>query len=128
MGKYGEAARLAAGLLRRGEQQLTPEEAWSRAVALVFPNSPSAQAKNCPRAAFLTLCELGAVNGVARGAYTRSERNKAYVTRALVAVREDPTLVGQQARLWHTATDGVAVKPNSQIDVLAALWVEGLVR
>jgi len=124
MGNYGEAARIAVGLMARDES-LAPREAWNRAVASVFPDSPSSRAKGCPRDSFLTLCEIGAVQGVPPGAYTRSLKNKAYVTRALEALRRTPELSGDKGRLWKLATEGAGTRPNGQMDVLTALWREG---
>jgi hypothetical protein len=121
MGKYGDAAVLAAGMLAHDEH-LSPREAWMRAVAQLFPHSPSSQRKGCPRDAFLGLCEMGAIVGVKPGAYTQSVKNKGYVARALPALRADPALASDEKRLWTLATSGADTRPNGQMDVLVTLW------
>jgi hypothetical protein len=127
MGKYGEVAELAVSLMGQ-DNSLTPREAWREAAARVFPDSRTARAKGCPKDSFLTLCETGSMEHVEAGAYTRSIRNKRYITRALAALRTEPRLADDPKRLWLIATDGAAVTPNHQIDVLTALWRRGLIR
>lgn len=127
MGKYGEVAELAVSLMGQ-DGSLTPREAWMEAAARVFPNSRSARAKGCPKDSFLALCETGSIEHVQSGAYTRSIKNKGYITRALAALRSEPRLSNDPRRLWSIATDGGDVTPNHQIDVLTALWRRGLIR
>ncbi|HEX2188544.1 MAG TPA: hypothetical protein VHG51_06570 [Longimicrobiaceae bacterium] len=127
MGKYGEAAEIAVSLLRDGNA-VAPRDAWRQAVATVFPGRSESQKKGCPRDSFLALCELGVVESVAAGTYTRSVKNKSYVTRALAALRSDPALADDPRRLWHFATGGADTKPNSQMEVLTALWRRRIIR
>lgn len=124
MGKYGDVARRAATLIE-SRPSLTPRDAWNEAAAEVFPESRSARLKACPRDAFLGLCEMGAVGGIPAGSYTRSVKNKAYVSRALETVRRNPGILDDQRRLWITATQGLDKKQNGQLDVLDALWRSG---
>jgi hypothetical protein len=125
MGKYGDAAEIAAALLAQ-QKTLEPRAAWTQAVEQVFPASASSRAKGCPRDSFLGLCELGAVKGVAPGPYTRSVKNKTYVTRALGALRRDPGLAEDLNHLWRVATAGADTRANRQMDVVATLWRKGL--
>jgi hypothetical protein len=127
VGKYGKAAQLAVDLMSSGKS-LQPRDAWERAVSRVFPDSPSSRAKGCPRDSFLALCELGAVKNVSSGKYTRSIMNKGYVTRALAALRTNPTLARDEKALWRIATAGKNKVPNCQMEVLVALWSTGGIR
>ena len=127
MTKYGEVATRAVGLLL-WEPDTSPVEAWASAAARVFPDSPSSREKGCPKSAFLGLCEEGIVAGVSPGSYTRSVLNKEYAVRGLGALRSLPELATDPRQLWLTATNGKHVQPNSQMEVLTALWDAGLVR
>ncbi|MFT7958358.1 DUF6979 family protein, partial [Salmonella enterica subsp. enterica serovar Typhimurium] len=69
-------------MLREGAAA-DPQSAWNQAVEIVLPGKRASQAKSCPRAAFLTLCELGVVPSIPPGSYTRSVKNRRYVERAL---------------------------------------------
>ncbi|WP_375143761.1 hypothetical protein [Acuticoccus sp. MNP-M23] len=126
MGKYGIVAVNAARLLA-GEGSSSPRSAWEQAAKAVFPNSPSSQCKGCPRNAFLALCEMGLLARVVTGSYTRSEKNKSYVCRALMALRLDHTLATDKQALWKRAVLGEPKKHNSQMDVLLALWRNRLI-
>lgn len=77
---------------------------------------------------FLGFCEEGLVPGAPPGSYTRSLLNKEYGLRALKALRSDPDLVDDDARLWAIACDGKRIQPNHQLDVLRALWTGHLIR
>lgn len=125
MGKYGQVAELAAQLLAE-PNAISPRNAWQSAVARVFPESKSSQAKGCPRDSFLALCEIGVVKNVPPGNYTRSTKNKSYVVRALEALRGDGTLSGDD--LWGIVMDGARKKPNGQMDVVIMLFRKGLIR
>jgi hypothetical protein len=48
----------------------------------LYPTSPTSRKKDCPRGAFLGLCEEGLVKGIPAGKYTASKDNKAYAVRA----------------------------------------------
>ncbi len=121
MGKYGRAATMAATSLA-GSKSADPRAAWTSAVTGIFPDSPSSQTKGCPRDSFLGLCSMGAVVGVPPGNYTRSVKNKGYVSRALMELRSNPHLADDEDRLWEIATNGAGKAPNHQIEVLVALW------
>ena len=54
---YASSAITAAKLV--GEKNLTPVDAWARAVVKKFPDSISSQLKGCPKNAFLGLCDDG---------------------------------------------------------------------
>lgn len=127
MGKYGQAARIAVQLLA-SDGETSPRVAWNKATSEVFPGSPSSQAKGCPRDAFLAACEMGLVRTVAPGTYTRSIRNKGYAERAVALLRSDPALAGDEKGLWQLACGDSGKAPNSQMDVVIALFNEGFIR
>jgi hypothetical protein len=119
MNKYGEVTVQAGNLLAKNPG-LAPREAWDRAGAVVFPNSPSSRQKGCPKAAFLTLCELGAFAAPPGVRYTSSESNRTYVIRAAAVLRFRPELRNDLLTLWEIATEGSGIQHNSQLDVLMA--------
>lgn len=121
MNKYGAVAEIAVQLLAIGKYK-SPREAWNAAGALVFEGSRSSREKSCPRDAFLSLCGVGAVEGVPAREYTRSKKNRTYVLRALAAPRDDPALIYDEKEFWQLATNGANTRHNSQLDVLAELW------
>ena len=127
MGKYGYVATLAAGTVAKGAA-IAPRDAWNAAAARVFPDSPSSQAKGCPRDTFLALCDLGAIHGVLPGQYTRSVKNRSYAVRALAALRANEALCDDPSRLWRMVTRGETKVANHQMDVVTTLWREGLIR
>lgn len=123
MGKYGSAAEIAARI--SVSSHVNPRAAWDRAVAEIFPDSPTSREKGCPRNAFLALCEMGIVKGIAPGEYTRSVRNKEYAKRAISELRSNPSLVDDDHELWQRVTRGNDIVPNHQMDVVTTLWLRG---
>jgi len=122
--RYGEAALIAAR--QADSPKISPEVRWESAVATLYPTSPSARKKGCPRGAFLGLCEEGLVKGIPAGRYTSSKDNKDYAVRAAALLTE-----GKQswstAALWRAVTDDPAKTHNSQMDVVLALWKNDLI-
>jgi hypothetical protein len=125
MGKYGEAAIHAASLVAKGKAA-SPIDAWKQAMAQIFRDSESSQNKGCPRATFLGLCENGLVVAVPAGKYTRSADNKRYAVEAVRQLTVNPDLVQDHKKLWYLVAGGTK-KENSQMDVVTALWREGLI-
>lgn len=126
MNKYGQVAVLAATNLR-GSINSDPVQAWKSAADQVFPDSVSSRDKGCPKSAFLGLCEDGLIKGVDGGNYTRSLDNKRYAVNALAALRRNPSLANDHRALWEKVMNGIEKSENSQMDVVIALWREGLV-
>ena len=120
--RYGEAALIAA----RDSAGTSPAKRWQSAMERVYPTSVSAQKKGCPRGAFLGLCEEGLVKGIPAGNYTVSKDNKAYAVRAAELLIE-----GKQkwsiSELWRAVTDDLEKTHNSQMDIVLALWKNGLI-
>jgi hypothetical protein len=120
--RYGEAALIAA----RDSAGTSPAKRWQSAVEKVYPTSVSAQKKGGPRGAFLGLCEEGLVKGIPAGQYTTSKDNKTYVVRAAELLIE-----GKQkwsiSELWRAVADDPEKAHNSQMDIVLALWKNGLI-
>jgi hypothetical protein len=125
MSKYGKVALRAVGLLKAG-RTADPVDAWEVAAAEVFPDRPASRKKGCPRGAFLGLCAAGRVSGIHGGFYTRSEKNAAYAVKAAALLMENPKLAAEPEALWYLVLDGVWIKHNEQMDVVLALWHNGL--
>ncbi len=124
--RYGEAALLAVKMELYGKA-LSPLERWQDAVGKVYPTTPIGQKKRGPREAFLGLCEAGLVKGISAGQYGAvtqiHNRNKDYATEAvrLLKAGEHKTV----SQLWAAVGDGA--EHNSQMDVVLALWKNGLI-
>lgn len=126
MREYGEVAVGATELARRTGAQ--PPEAWEEASRTVFSHSVSLQDKGCPRSAYLGLCEEGLVLGIPAGSYTRSRDNKAYALRAVELLASEPVLADSgPMELWERVMGGQPKAYNSQMDVVLALWRQGLI-
>ena len=102
-------------------------DAWEIANREFF-NTESAQKKGCPRTTFLSICEGGKVQGVLSGEYnTKLSENKRYGLKAIAALRLNTMLANAQALLWNKIGNE-KLKPISQMDVVPALWIAGLIR
>ncbi|PKQ71402.1 DUF6979 family protein [Aeromonas sobria] len=123
---YGNAAVTAAKMCENGK--LAPRDAWVLAVK-DEGGSSSSQEKSCPKSAFLGLCGKGLVRGVSKGNYSRSVLNSCY---AVTAVQILQSLDGQRldrSGLWDAvmARTGKQIRHNCQMDVVLALWAEGII-
>jgi len=122
--RYGEAAIMAA---RGGPAAgVDPVARWESALERLYPTSPAARNRGCPRGAFLGLCEEGLVKGIPAGRYTSAKENKDYAVRAAALLME-----GKQSwsitTLWREVTNDPAKMHNSQMDVVLALWKNDLI-
>jgi len=108
---------------------MSPREAWDFAISQMS-GSPSVRTKGCPRAAFLGLCEAGAVVGIKAGRYGAPPNNKngRYALNALGILQSTPAAYLDKEGLWAKATVPRKVKENQQMDVVIALWRERLLR
>jgi len=122
--RYGEAALMAAR--QAPSADLTPAARWERSMEKLYPTSPAARQKACPRGAFLGLCEAGLVKGIPAGRYTRPKDNGSYAVRAAALLLQGAQRWSRSA-LWQAVTDGAGTRHNSQMDVLLALWNNGLI-
>lgn len=105
---------------------ISPLVRWERAMQKLYPSSVAARKKGCPRGAFLGLCEEGLVKGIPAGHYTASKDNKAYAIRAVTLLAEGERTLSISA-LWRAVTSGSEKAHNSQMDVVLALWKNGLI-
>jgi len=125
--RYGEAALMAVRMETYGKA-LTPAERWQDAVMKLYPTSPAAQRKGSPRGAFLGLCEEGLVKGIPPGeSTTPSSRqvNKGYAIKAVQLLRAGTHKTVSQ--LWAAVNEDEAKAHDSQMDVVLALWKNGLI-
>ncbi len=126
MNKYGNAAVRAVKFYTNG-QATTPQDAWEMATIAIFRDGTASQTKGCPKGAFLGLCEVGLVKGIPGGIYTNSTKNKSYAVRAISILKHDPSYGSNIEQLWLAAIGGVEKKHNSQMNVVLALWNNGLI-
>ena len=122
--KYGEAALMAARAA--AQYGKSPVDMWEQAVQQLYRTSPVAQQKGAPRGAFLGLCEEGLVLGVAPAPYCKSRNHKLYAVEAVALLRAAACPATVSA-LWPRVTAGADVAHNSQMDVVLALWKNGLI-
>ena len=92
----------------------------------LYPTSPLARERAAPRAAFLGLCEAGLVQGIPPGAYTASVDHKDYAVRA-AALLSEGTSSWSISTLWQAVTGDPEKKHTGQMDVVLALWKNGLI-
>jgi hypothetical protein len=120
--RYGEAALIAA----RSSGPADPAARWEKALLQLYPTSPTSRKKGGPRGAFLGLCEDGLVKGIPAGQYTVSKDNKAYAVRAVALLAEGVRSWSTTA-LWQAVTSDPERKHSSQMDIVMALWKNGLI-
>jgi len=122
MNKYGEVAVKSVQYLsehRNGQ----PRAVWELMANQMFGENTDSARKGCPKTTFLGLCEAGVVREIPQGTYTSSQKNKAYGLRAIELIKENPGFVHQKQALWRaTVGESAAIKHNSQMDVVLALW------
>ena len=121
--RYGEAALIA---VRDSSAGTSPAKRWQSAMEKVYPTSPLAREKSGSRGAFLGLCEEGLVKGIPAGNYTASKDNKGYAVRAAELLLEG-TRKWSISELWRAVTDDPEKTHNSQMDIVVALWKNGLI-
>jgi len=123
---YGVAARRAVEHVVAGMGKVFPAVAWNMSVtrtATLGKTEPSA------RAAFLGLCEVGAVRGIPAGKYTsRLNKNGVYAVRAYNLLRSLPALADDEAALWRLASSPSETVLCGQLDVVLELWRLNLLR
>jgi len=126
MAKYGKIAVQAVRLYTNGKAS-SIVDAWE-IVARETLSTESTQRKSCPRTTFLGVCESGIVVGVPAGEYnTMLTSNKQYGMKAIALLRRNPQFANDQTLLWEKIGNA-AIKPNSQMDVITALWANGLIK
>lgn len=129
MRQYGKYGLVALNAINKIEHypETTPQDVWENAALSVFLTQSSSRVKDCPKSAFLGLCELGAVKGVAKGKYTSSVDNKKYAEDALSFLKQDSNLENKE--LWDLVINNKTPKQhNSQMNVVLALFNEGYLK
>ena len=122
--RYGEAALMAT---REGSSAgFSPVARWESAMQRLYPSSPTARRKSCPRGAYLGLCEEGLVKGIPAGHYTASNDNKDYAVRAAALLAEGKQSWSVSA-LWRAVTNDPERAHNNKMDIVLALWKNGLI-
>lgn len=121
--KYGEAALIAARL--EVPEQVTAAERWDTAVRQLYPEKPYMQKKGAPKSVFLGLCHAGLVKGVPVADGTPANRNASYGVKAveLLCAGTHRTV----SALWTEVTSGEELAHAAQMDVVLALWKNGLI-
>jgi uncharacterized protein DUF6979 len=119
MGKYGQTALLATKLIINNH--CLPEKAWLNAVKQICMTE-SSQAKNCPKSAFLGLCEDGIITDISKGNYTNSLLNKSYAINAIEILKKKLSFVSYtSSSLWKEVSEPDKTH-NGQMDVVLTLW------
>jgi len=122
--RYGEAAILA--VQQAPSANSSPLARWESAMEKVYPTSPIARKKGSPRGAFLGLCDEGLVKGIPAGDYSKSKNNKDCAVRA-VALLVEGSQHWSRSALWQAAARDAGEQENGQMDVVLALWKNGLI-
>ncbi|WP_041597122.1 DUF6979 family protein [Granulicella tundricola] len=123
--RYGEAALMAVRMETYGKNP-SPLERWDDAVKKLYPTTPAGQKKGGPRTAFLGLCEAGLVKGIHGDAFaSQHNRNKTYAVEAVKLLQAGTHKSVTQ--LWAAVTEGDEVAHAAQMDVVLALWKNGLI-
>ena len=124
MGKYGSVAVLAVKKLY-SKEYAEPAKAWQSAAEKIFLKESSIN-KGCPKLTFLSLCQHGLIRGIVKGTYTNARENKKYALDAVNLLKVDPVLADDEAKL-RLKVMGKEKAYNQQMEVVIALWREGLI-
>jgi len=122
--KYGEAALIAARL--DVPARVTAAERWDTAVRQLYPEKPYMQKKSAPKSVFLGLCDAGLVKGIPAAAQSAApNRNATYGVKAVELLRAGTHRTVNA--LWAEVTSGEELAHAAQMDVVLALWKNGLI-
>ena len=121
--KYGEAALIAARL--DVPERVSAAERWDVAVRQLYPEKPYMQKKGSPKGAFLGLCEAGLVKGVPASEAVSGGRNGAFAVKAVELLKAGTHRT--VSALWAEVSAGEELEHSAQMDVVLALWKNGLV-
>jgi hypothetical protein len=129
----GQYAHVAIEAQKLANDTKDPHQAWETVAARVFGKGTFGYRKGCPKETFLGLCEEGRVKGIPQGEqYTKSNANKLYALTALEILKNAPNLKDNKAALWRKVMKQLGMNenkcPNQQMDVVVALWLNGLVQ
>lgn len=126
---YGIVAVNAATLTIKSK--ISPVDAWQKSVCKAYPDSKESQLKGCPKNTFLGLCSEGQVKNIPKGNYTKSELNRWYAKNAVAILKTNKSTIFTPLELWRATllASGADIKKvhNSQMNVVLALWEEGMI-
>jgi hypothetical protein len=122
--KYGEAALIAARL--DVPERVTAAERWDVAVRRLYPDKPYMQKKGAPKGAFLGLCAAGLVKDIAPDAGASGGRNGVFAVKAVELLKAGTHRT--VTALWAEVSAGEELEHSAQMDVVLALWKNGLVK
>lgn len=122
---YGRAAVNAVEYIQKGEVS-DPRRAWEKGVS-DETESRESRIKECPRSAFLGLCEDGLVKNIPKGSYCNSNKNKEYAIQGVKILKNKPNLA--KGQLWNEVSKkiGTPKNKNGQMDVVLGLWQQDLI-
>jgi hypothetical protein len=103
-----------------------PAARWEEAMRSLYPTSPAAREKGCPRGAFLGLCEEGLIKDIPAGDYTASKEDKAYAVHAATLLAGDNEN-WSISTLWQAVANNPEKTHSNQMDIVLALWNNGLI-
>jgi len=121
--KYGEAALIAARL--DVAERVSAAERWDVAVRRLYPDKPYMQKKGAPKGAFLGLCEAGLVKDIAADGAASGNRNGTFAVKAVALLKAGTHRT--VPALWAEVSAGEELEHGAQMDVVLALWKNGLV-
>ena len=112
-----------------------PRTAWNNFAEEIFGEGTNGANKNCPRSAYLGLCEDGLVVGVPSGDYVKEQKgkklNKSYATQAVRMLFNNPLLENDNPdELWSKVMEAIGGNPenhDNQMNVVLALWHESMI-
>lgn len=124
MVKFSQVAIKSIELIIK--EKIDPRQAWQISAEEIFKESPSSIAKNCPRSAFLVLCQEGLINGVPKGNYTNATETKEYILNGLEFIKTDTTLANSPSKLWDKVVNENKVH-NQRMHILCDLYKKGYI-
>ena len=130
---WGNYGKVAIGATRHIQQVGgEPEDIWYKIAKEIFKEKTASIEKDCPRNAYLGLCEDGLVAGVSKDIYvSNGNLEKLYAIKAVRILQKDQTLENNPKELWKTVMIDTERSPNkthnSQMNVVLALWHEGMI-
>lgn len=111
MNKYSQIALKAAKYVKEG---LNPEEAWEKASCEIFEKGSNSQKKGCPKNAFIGLYGINT-----------NSKNAQYAIKALNYLKDNKINDITTKELWDIV--GVGISHNHQMNVVLALYKEGMI-
>ena len=132
--KYGEVAiKTTKHVQKTGK---CPRKAWKNFAGKIFGFGTHMANKDCPRSAYLGLCEDGLVAGVPKCNYLKERKgkklNKSRAVHAVSMLYNNSSLENDAPRkLWKKVMKDRKEDPykhyDGQMDVVIALWHTGMI-